>query len=78
MHFERRTGTHSEELFRYALVEQTHHRRLKFACNLSGGILSDPTISPIARSTMITTSNSLDREQDAQIKLHPWEGLFLQ
>src|SRR5258708_13473031 len=59
-------GVDSEELFGYALVEQTHHRRQRFACNLSGGTRSDPTISPIARSTMITTSNSLDRERDAQ------------
>ncbi len=39
------------------MVEQTHHRRQRFACNLSGGTRSDPTISPIARSTMITTSS---------------------
>src|SRR6266436_7943406 len=50
-------GVDSEELFGYALIEQTHHRRQRFACNLSGGTRSDPTISPIARSTMITTSS---------------------
>ena len=31
----------------------------RLACNLSGGTQSDPTISPVAPSIMITTSNSL-------------------
>ena len=48
------------------------HRKLgaiinqRLACNLSGGTQSDPTISPVATSIMITTSNSLRRERDAQ------------
>jgi hypothetical protein len=36
------------------------------ACNLSGGTQSDPTISPVATSIMITTSNSLRREREVQ------------
>src|SRR5271165_1049860 len=31
----------------------------RLACNLAGGTQSDPTISPVATSIMITTSNSL-------------------
>src|SRR5271165_132335 len=38
----------------------------RLACNLAGGTQSDPTISPVATSIMITTSNSLRRERDAQ------------
>jgi hypothetical protein len=38
----------------------------RLACNLSGGTQSDPTISPVATSIMITTSDSLRRERDAQ------------
>ena len=40
--------------------------RQRLACNLSGGTQSDPSISPITTSIMITISNSLDRERDAQ------------
>src|SRR5271167_4797733 len=51
----------------FALIEKSlaiTNQRL--ACNLSGGTQSDPTISPVATSIMITTSNSLHRERDAQ------------
>jgi hypothetical protein len=38
----------------------------RLACNLIGRTQSDPNISPIVKSTMITTSNSPNRERDAQ------------
>ena len=45
----------------------SHAIRLKGSSfNLSGGTQSDPSISPVTTSTMITISNSLVRERDAQ------------
>lgn len=49
----------SEELFDCALVELLIIDDEGSHVIYRGGTRSDPNISPIARSTMITTSNSL-------------------
>ncbi len=64
--FEHRTARTPRSCFDSALVEELIIDDEGSHVICRGGTRSDPTISPIARSTMITTSNSLNRERDAQ------------
>jgi hypothetical protein len=64
--FERRAARTPRSCFDSALVEELIIDNEGSHVICPGGTRSDPTISPIARSTMITASNFLVREQDAQ------------